>query len=99
MLLPLLGLLAASPSPADSLSPQVRRFVQVDAPVIALRHVRVIDGTGAPPREDQILIVRGGRITALGDEGKVTVPDSARVLDLTGKSVIPGSTGAQLMPA
>ena len=88
----LLTLLAsgAGVTPPDSLSPQVRRFVQVDAPVLALRHVRVIDGTGAPPREDQTLLIRAGRIAALGDDGKVTLPDSTRVLDLTGKSVIPG---------
>src|SRR5262245_12150980 len=90
--LTLLALATAGPPVrrSDSLSPAVRRFVQVDAPVIALRHVRVIDGTGAPPREDQTVIVRAGRIAALGDEDKVTIPDSAQVLDLTGKSVIPG---------
>jgi len=35
---------------AQSLSPEVRTFVKFDAPVIALLHVRVIDGTGASAR-------------------------------------------------
>ena len=38
---------------AQTLSSDVKQFVKVDAPIIALTHVRVIDGTGAPAREDQ----------------------------------------------
>src|SRR5436190_2710191 len=36
-----------------TLAPAVRAFVTVDTPVVALTHARVIDGTGAPPRDDQ----------------------------------------------
>ena len=42
----------------------VRQFVKVDAAVVALTHVRVIDGTGAPAREDQTVILRDGNIAA-----------------------------------
>ena len=41
----------------------VRPFVSVDAPVVALTHVRVIDGTGAPARGDQTIVIEGGRIS------------------------------------
>jgi enamidase len=66
------------------------QFIKFNAPVIALTHARVIDGTGAPPREDQTLVMSGGNISALGPTGRVTVPENATVIDLTGKSVIPG---------
>ncbi|MDP2389445.1 MAG: amidohydrolase, partial [Acidobacteriota bacterium] len=72
------------------LSAAVRAYVKADAPVIALTHVRVIDGTGAAPREDQTVILRDGNIAAMGDFARVTVPDGATTIDLTGKSVIPG---------
>ena len=62
----------------------------VDTPIVALTHVRVIDGTGAPARDNQTLIVRDGRIAVLGDAASTRVPAGAQVLDLTGKSVIPG---------
>jgi imidazolonepropionase-like amidohydrolase len=75
------------------LSPQVRDFVREDAPVIALAHVRVIDGTGAAPRTDQTLIIGDGKIVALGDAATTKVPDGAKVLDLTGRTVIPGLVG------
>src|SRR4051812_39574072 len=52
------------------LSQQVRNFVKVDAPVIALTNARVIDGTGAPAREKQTIIIIGGKITALGDASR-----------------------------
>ncbi|MGH7654601.1 MAG: amidohydrolase family protein [Gemmatimonadaceae bacterium] len=64
--------------------------MSVDTAVVALTHTRVIDGTGAPPRENQTLIIRDGSIAALGDDGKVTIPAGALTMDLTGKSVIPG---------
>ena len=40
------------------IGPEVRPFVTVDAPVVALTHVRVIDGTGAPAAEDQTIVIR-----------------------------------------
>jgi imidazolonepropionase-like amidohydrolase len=73
-----------------ALSNAVRAYVSVEAPVIALTHVRVIDGTGAAPREDQTLIIRDGNIAAIGGFATTPVPAGAQTIDLTGKSVIPG---------
>jgi imidazolonepropionase-like amidohydrolase len=74
-------------------SPGVARFVAVDASIIALKHVRVIDGTGRPARDDQTIIIEDGRISAVGAATEVTVPPSARVLELDGHTVIPGLVG------
>ena len=91
-LLALVSLAAASAAEAQrpTLSAAVRRYVQSDAAAVALRHVRVIDGTGAAPREDQTLLIRDGRIAAIGAEGTVAIPADAESRDLTGRSVIPG---------
>ena len=72
------------------LSNAVRAYVSVDAPVIALTHARVIDGTGAAPREDQTVVLRDGNIVAIGSYAATDVPAGATTIDLTGKSVIPG---------
>lgn len=85
------GLGAQAHSPGrPTLSPAVRAFVAIDTDVVALTHVRVIDGTGAPARSDATVIVRGGRIAAIGDAATTGAPAGALVLDLTGKSVLPG---------
>jgi enamidase len=83
-------LVLSAQSPRPQLSQAVRAHVSVDAPVIALTHARVIDGTGAAPREDHTLIIRDGAIAALGPSASTTVPQDATTIDLTGKSVIPG---------
>jgi imidazolonepropionase-like amidohydrolase len=91
-----LSVLAAPPLAAqrpDSLSAEVRRYVTVDAPVVALTHVTVIDGTGAPAKTDQTIVIRDGRIAAIGSASSVDVPDGARVLDLRSHTVIPGIVG------
>ncbi len=72
-------------------APGVKPFVAVDAPVVALEHVRVIDGTGAAAREDQTVLIERGRIARAGSG--VAVPAGAQVLDLKGHSVIPGLVG------
>ena len=85
---------AAQPSSGargrPTLATAVRAYVAVDTPTVALTHVRVIDGTGAPPKTDQTVVVENGRIAAIGDASQVRVPAGAQTLDLTGKSVIPG---------
>jgi len=68
-------------------------FVRVNGGVIALTHVRVIDGTGAPARANQTIVIRNGLIEAVGDFGKVTVPPAASYQDLPGHTVIPGLVG------
>jgi len=65
-------------------------FIKVQAPVIALTHVRVIDGTGAPARADQTIVIRDGAIAELGNASTVAPPPGAVVVDLAGRSVIPG---------
>jgi imidazolonepropionase-like amidohydrolase len=88
LVLLLSGCLAA----AQSISPAVRPFVKVDAPVVALTHVRVVDGTGNAAREDQVILMSGGKIAAVGD-ASLSVPKDAKVLDLHGYTVIPGMVG------
>lgn len=78
---------------AQTLSPAVQAFVKLNAPVIALTHVRVIDGTGALAREDQTVVLSKGKIESVGDASAAKVPSDAQVLDLQGYSVIPGLVG------
>lgn len=78
---------------AQNPPPTTQQFISVQAPVIALEHVRVIDGTGAPARDDQTVLIENGTIRAIGDASSTPAPAGARVLDLTGRSVIPGLVG------
>jgi imidazolonepropionase-like amidohydrolase len=70
-----------------------KQFVSVDAPVVALTHVKLVDGTGTPARTDQTIVITGDKITAVGASGSVAVPAGAQTLDLTGRTVIPGLVG------
>lgn len=77
----------------QTLSPEVREYVKVDAPIVALTHVRVIDGTGAAARENQTIILSRGKIESVSDAGKASVPKDAQVIDLHEHTVIPGLVG------
>ena len=91
-----LTLALSSPSMAQRaalLGERVRPFVSVSEPVVALVHVQVIDGTGAAPRSDQTVVIRDGKIAEVGPSARVTVPQGARVMDLSGHTVIPGLVG------
>ncbi len=68
-------------------------FVTVNASVIALEHVRVIDGTGAAPAENLTVIIDHGKIAAVGPAASTTIPAGAHEMDLTGTTVIPGLVG------
>ena len=71
----------------------VKDFIRVQSPVIALEHVRVIDGTGAPAQADQTIVISGGKITAIGKAGALPVPADANRMDLSGYTALPGLVG------
>lgn len=74
----------------DALKP----FIKEDAPVLVLNHVRVIDGTGAAPAEDQRIDIEGGKITRVQSAKlRNAYPPDAKILDLTGHTVMPGLVG------
>jgi imidazolonepropionase-like amidohydrolase len=76
-----------------ALSETVRPFVSVPETTVALTHVRVVDGTGAAPLDDQTIVIQNGKIAALTPARQAQVPPGARSIDLTGHTVIPGIVG------
>lgn len=79
--------LAVTAATQPRFTPGLKPFTATDAPTIVLRHVRVIDGAGAPPREDQTLLIANGKISSAAP------PADAHSIDLTGHTVIPGIVG------
>jgi imidazolonepropionase-like amidohydrolase len=71
----------------------VADFVGVDASVLVLNHVRVIDGTGAPAKEDQAIVIANGKIQSIGPAASAQIPQGAQRIDRSGYTVIPGLVG------
>jgi imidazolonepropionase-like amidohydrolase len=64
------------------------------AEVVVFRGARLIDGTGKAPLQDAVLVVDGQRIQSAGAAGKVSVPKGARIVDVKGRTIIPGLINA-----
>src|SRR5687768_9686102 len=62
--------------------------------VTALTGARVIDGTGRPPLEGATVLLRDGRIEAVGAAAAVTIPAGATRVDMSGKTIMPGIVNA-----
>jgi hypothetical protein len=50
----------------------------------------LIDGTGRPPVENSVIIIRAGRFESVGTSGQHPVPADAEIVDASGKTVLPG---------
>jgi len=72
---------------ADGVQPAATR-------IKAFVGARVIDGTDRAPIDNGVIVVRDGRIVAVGPLGRVTIPPEAQRVTLTGKTVIPGLVNA-----
>src|ERR1022692_2297568 len=68
-------------------------FISVDAPVFVLEHVRVIDGTGTPTKDDQAVVIANGKIQFIGPEESAQIPPGAQRMERPGYTVIPGLVG------
>ena len=84
--LALIGGVACQSAPVEPTSPA--------ADVTALTNARVIDGTGRTPLEQATVIISDGAIEAVGAASTLAVPDGATVIDMTGKTIMPGMINA-----
>ncbi len=66
---------------------------------LALVHARLVDGTGAGPVAEAVVVIRGDRVMAAGPSAAVAVPDGARVIDLAGATLLPGLVNAHVHAA
>ena len=76
----LASLLAFMITPTGSAQPEIT----------VITGATVIDCTGRPPIPDAIVVIEGGKIKAVGRKGKVRPARGARVIDATGKYIVPG---------
>ena len=51
---------------------------------------KLIDGTGRAPIENSVIVIQAGRFQAVGKSGEVAIPAGAEVVDVKGKTVLPG---------
>jgi Amidohydrolase family len=58
--------------------------------ILVVQGGRLIDGTDRPPIENAVVVIRGGRFQAVGRSGEVAIPADAQVIDVKGKTVLPG---------
>ena len=64
--------------------------VEAQEQVLVIQGGTLIDGNGGAPLANSVVVIRGNRISAVGQAGQVQVPAGAQVLDATGKWVLPG---------
>ena len=58
--------------------------------VTVIKAGTLIDGTGNAPRSNQVIVIRGNKIDSVGDAGSASIPQGARVIDLSRATVLPG---------
>jgi imidazolonepropionase-like amidohydrolase len=62
----------------------------VSGKVIAVVNGLLIDGSGAEPIPDAILLIHNDRIVAVGTQASLTVPENAQIIDAKGGTILPG---------
>jgi len=67
-----------------------------DRPPLVVRGGTLIDGTGADPVEDAVVVARRGTIRAAGPASEVQVPGEARVVSADGQYIVPGYLDAHV---
>lgn len=58
--------------------------------ILVVQGGKLIDGTGRPAIDNSMIIIHGRKFTAVGRSGELAVPAGAQVIDVNGKTVLPG---------
>lgn len=75
----------------DSLN--INKYISYNESLMAFINATVIDGTGNDIKINQTVIIEDGIFKLVGESNKVSIPAGATVLDLNGKTIIPGIVG------
>ena len=57
---------------------------------LVIRGGKLIDGTGRPPLDNAVIVIQSGRFQAVGRRGEVSIPAGAEIVDVHGRTVLPG---------
>src|SRR5215467_11277569 len=78
----------------QDLRSQERKFLTPPGQVVAIRAGKLFDAKSGNLLNNQVVLVRGDRIAAVGSE--VQIPRDARVIDLSTATVLPGMINAHV---
>jgi imidazolonepropionase-like amidohydrolase len=67
---------------------------QARQPYTAFTGATIIDGSGADPVHDAVLLIEHGRVAAVGSKESVQIPEGTVIVDVSGKTIIPGIINA-----
>jgi imidazolonepropionase-like amidohydrolase len=65
-------------------------------PTLALVHATLIDGTGAEPLKDAVVLLANDQILQVGPAGKIVIPAGVKTIDLSGMTILPGFINAHV---
>lgn len=75
----------ADAAQGDAVGSGLTPYVATNAKIVAIEHVRVVDGMGTAPQANRTVVFTGGVIAALGPTGGIAIPEGATRVDGTGK--------------
>ena len=64
--------------------------------VIILQNGLLIDGNGSKPEENGFIVIESGHIKYIGHDSKFTIPENAKIVDLSSKTIMPGFINAHV---
>tara|TARA_R110002111_G_scaffold258182_1_gene327081 strand:- start:217 stop:1656 length:1440 start_codon:yes stop_codon:yes gene_type:complete len=71
-------------------SETTKKYIAYNEPITVFKNALLIDGFGNAPKQHQTVIIRDGKIEWIGDDAKAVVPKNSKILDLSGKALMPG---------
>ena len=90
ILIPILLLMCHQINYGQELSKQVTEFVEIQDTMVAIKNVTLIDGTGGMIKYNQDILFENNTVSAIANTGAIVLPEKAKIIDGTGKTVIPG---------
>jgi imidazolonepropionase-like amidohydrolase len=68
----------------------------ISGPSLTIINGGLIDGTGADPIKDAVLIIQGERIVAVGPRSSISIPVNTQIIDVQGATILPGFFNAHV---